>query len=240
MANASTNAERLREWSPLSDEEVVARVLAGETALYEVLMRRYNQRIYRAIRAILKDESEVEEVMQQSYVAAYSHLGQFTSSAKFSTWLTRIAINEELARRRRAARLTAIEDVARLENAPMAEPDAAENPEERASRRELAGILEHAIDELPEMYRSALMLREIEGMNTAEAATVLSITEDALKMRLHRAKQLVRESVHDRIQSHAFETFPFYAPRCDRVVAAVLEIIGNLKPTRISDEPPSE
>jgi len=203
-------------------------------------LERTPQPIYRAIRAILKDESEVEDAMQQSYVAAYSHLGQFASSAKFSTWLTRIAINEALARQRRAARLTAVEDVARLENAPMAEPDAAENPEESASRRELAGILEHAIDELPEMYRSALMLREIEGMSTAEAAGVLSISEDALKMRLHRAKQLVRESVYDRIQSHAVETFPFYAPRCDRVVAAVLEIIGNLKPTRISDEPPSE
>src|SRR5215813_1194384 len=165
VANASTKAERLTQWSPLSDEEVVARVLAGETALYEVLMRRYNQRVYRAVRAILKNESEVEEVMQQSYVDAYCHLGQFTSSAKFSTWLTRIAINEALARRRRGARLTTVEDVAQLENVLMAEPGTAENPEESTSRRELAGILEQAIDELPELYRSALILREIEGMS---------------------------------------------------------------------------
>ncbi len=232
MADASTNAERLSDLSPLSDEEVVARVLAGETALYEVLMRRYNQRVYRAIRAILKDESEVEEAMQQTYVAAYCHLDQFRSSAKFSTWLTRIAVNEALGRRRRASRLITVENVAQLRSDPMADPGRAENPEESTSRRELAGILEQAIDELPELYRSALVLREIEGMNTAEAAEVLGVSEDALKMRLHRAKQLVRDSVYGRIHLHAVVAFPFYAPRCDRLVATVIPLIQRLEPAR--------
>jgi len=210
---------------PLSDEEVVERVLAGETALYEVVMRRHNQRVYRTIRAILKDESEVEEVMQQTYVAAYCNLKQFAGDAKFSTWLTRIAINEALGRQRREARFTPIEDIPQLRSEPMGDP----SPEENTSRRELAGILEHAIDALPESYRSVIMLREVEGMTTSEAAEVLGVSDDALKMRLHRAKELLRDSVNQRVHSHAVDAFPFYAPRCDRVVAEVFTRIRALE-----------
>ena len=210
---------------PLSDEEAVERVIAGETALYEVVMRRHNQLVYRTIRTILRDESEVEEVMQQTYVAAYSNLKQFAGDAKFSTWLTRIAINEALGRQRREARFTPIEGVRELRSEPMRDP----SPEENASRRELAGILEHAIDALPESYRSVIMLREVEGMTTAEAAEVLGVSDDALKMRLHRAKELLRDSVSQRVQSHAADAFPFYAPRCDRVVAEVLARIRALE-----------
>jgi RNA polymerase sigma-70 factor (ECF subfamily) len=163
--------------------------------------------------------------MQQTYVAAYSNLKQFAGDAKFSTWLTRIAINEALGRQRREARFTPIEGVRELRSEPMRDP----SPEENASRRELAGILEHAIDALPESYRSVIMLREVEGMTTAEAAEVLGVSDDALKMRLHRAKELLRDSVSQRVQSHAADAFPFYAPRCDRVVAEVLARIRALE-----------
>src|SRR5262245_50669803 len=103
------NAPVLEGWALLSDEQVVARVLAGQTALFEVLMRRHNERIYRAARAILRDETEAEDVMQQAYVNAYSHLRQFDGRSKFSTWLTRIAVNEALARARRRGRYTAMD-----------------------------------------------------------------------------------------------------------------------------------
>src|SRR5260370_39181223 len=134
-----------------SDEEIVGRVIAGEVALFEVLMRRYNQRVYRTIRAILRDESEIEDVMQQTYVSAYGGLRQFAGTAKFSTWLTRIALNETFARKRQAARFDSNEDAVhpgKDMSRQLARED--ENPEEQAAGRELTSMLEAAIDALPE------------------------------------------------------------------------------------------
>lgn len=205
-----------------SDEEVVRRVRAGELALFEVLMRRYNQRLYRAVRGFLKDEAEVEDVMQQAYLQAYTHLGDFEGSARFSTWLLRIGVNEALMRLRRSARLRVADDPSELEDIPMASP----GPEERASRREFATMLEEAVDGLPELYRSAFVLREVEGLSTAEAADVLGVSEDVVKTRLHRAKGLVRDSLFETVGAGAAEAFPFMGARCDRMVAAVLERIG--------------
>jgi RNA polymerase sigma-70 factor (ECF subfamily) len=101
----------LDRWTALSDEEVVARVVEGQTALFEVLMRRHNERIYRAARSIVRDEDEAEDVMQQAYVNAYAHLRQFDGRARFSTWLTKIAIHEALARVRKRGRTGVSEDV---------------------------------------------------------------------------------------------------------------------------------
>src|SRR5262249_50445993 len=138
-----------------ADDEIVARVVGGETPLFEVLMRRHNQRVYRAVRSILKNEAEVEDAMQQTYVAAFGSLRQFAGTARFSTWLMRIAINEALARRRRALQLVPKPDV--LEEEPEGHMKAtaeAESPEELTSKHELASLLESAIDQLPESFRS--------------------------------------------------------------------------------------
>jgi RNA polymerase sigma-70 factor (ECF subfamily) len=205
------------------DEEIVSKVIAGEVALFEVLMRRHNQRIYRTIRAILKDEVEVEDVMQQTYVCAYSNLGQFAGTARFSTWLTKIAMNEARGRIRREAHFVSGEDLAQIGNeTPMKLATDDANPEERAGTRELASVLEAVIDALPESSRSVVMLREIEGMSTAEAAEVLGVTEEVVKTRLHRARLHMRKLLANRMKAQAGETFPFYAPRCDYVVARVL------------------
>ena len=203
----------------LSDEEVVERVLRGETALFEIVMRRYNDRLYRAARAIVGDD-EAEDVMQDAYVRAYTHLDQFAGRARFSTWLTRIAVHEALARARRAGRFV------ELDEDTMGATS--RSPEQRVGERELGRTLEAAVDGLPAAYRAAFMLRDVEGMSTAEAAECLDIPAETVKTRLHRARALVRASVESRVGAIATEAFRFHLSRCDRVVATVLARIAEL------------
>lgn len=203
------------------DDDVIAEVLDGDTALFELLMRRYNERIYRTVRAILRDEQEAEDVMQQAFVNAFTHLRQFNHSARFQTWLTRIAINEALARVRRQGRYEALdEDDATIET--LVSRDPAENPERSAFSGELRGLLEWAIDELPDGVREVFMLREVEGLNTAEVAECLGVSEDVVKTRLSRGRAALRELLMKRTGAVASEAFRFYRPRCDRVVSSVL------------------
>lgn len=214
----------------LPDEEIVRRVRSGERDLYELLLRRHNQRVYRAIRSVLRDEVEVEDVMQQAYVLAYVHLDQFAGLARFSTWLVRIAINEALARARRNPRLVLVDDVddgSEEAEAPMSTASGGRNPEQELEQRELVLLVERAIDELPEMYRTVMVLREIEGLSTAEVAESLDISEDVVKTRLHRARALLssRVAAGDPDLEGAF---PFHARRCDRVVAAVMSRLSLL------------
>ena len=214
------------EWKALSDEEIVGRVRAGDGALFEVLMRRHNQRLYRVARAILGRDDEAEDVMQQAYVEAYTHLGQFEGRAKFSTWLTKIAVYGALARVRRRSRdgsLTPWSKDEGEEGDPMGRirskgPD----PEQQASQLELRALLESAIEALPVTYRSVVVLRDVEGMSTAETAQCLSLREDAVKTRLHRARALLRQDLYDRAGITAPMAFSFHEERCARVTAAVL------------------
>lgn len=206
----------------LSDEEVVERVLAGETELFEILMRRYNQRLYRIARAILSDDGEAEDVMQDAYVRAYAHLGQFAGRARFSTWLTRIAVYEALARARRGRRLVQIEDLSlRKEDTMTLLSSTERGPEQQAIQRDLQSVLEAAVGDLPESFRSVLMLREIEGLSTAETAESLGISEALVKTRLHRARASLRQELESRSRAALAGSFPFHLSRCDRVVAAV-------------------
>jgi len=229
LASTSAHSQEFWETSFPPDEEIVGRVIAGERPLFEVLMRRHNQRVYRTIRAILKDEAEVEDVMQQTYVLAYGNLRQFAGTARFSTWLTRIAVNEAIARKSRAARFVSNQSGVQQENEiPMSIERDDRNPEEQTAAHELARMLESAIDALPESFRSVVMLREVEGMSTAEAADVLGVTEDLVKTRLHRAKEQLRALLLRRAKAQAGEAFPFYAPRCDRVVAQVFVRIQRM------------
>lgn len=205
----------------LTDAEIVRRVVEGESALFELIMRRYNQRIYRAVRAIVRDESEAEDVMQQAYVNAYLHLAQFAERSSFATWLTRIAINEALARVRPRA-LRVVDD---LGDAMEEMESKAPNPEEAAVASEIREVVEKEIASLPEGYRSVLMLREIEGLSTAETAECLGTSEDVVKTRLHRARTMLRDNIYKRA-GLAFEgLFTFGQSRCDRVVGAVMSRI---------------
>jgi RNA polymerase sigma-70 factor (ECF subfamily) len=210
----------------LGDEEVVRRVLGGEPALFEILMRRYNQRLFRVARAIVRDDAEAEDVLQQAYVNAFTHLHQFAGTARFSTWLTRIATYEALARLRRRGRFVEMDPMGEEDGgAPplrAREPD----PEQQAFAAELRQALEASLDGLPQIYRSAFVLRDVEGLSTAEVAECLDVSEDVVKTRLHRARALLREELFQRVGLSAGGVFSFHAVRCDRVVAAVYARLG--------------
>jgi RNA polymerase sigma-70 factor (ECF subfamily) len=212
--------------STLSDRDIVRRVRGGESALFEILMRRHNQRLYRVARAVMKNESEVEDVMQQAYIKAFTHLDQFEERAQFSTWLTQIALREAFSRRRKLRRIEAA--VRQPWAAEQNRVDAMETfaspqagPEHQAYARELSGLLEAAVDSLPEMYRTVFMLREIEGLTTSETAESLELGAEAVKTRLHRARAMIRRAITERVGTVLPGAFQFHAPRCDRVVAAV-------------------
>jgi RNA polymerase sigma-70 factor (ECF subfamily) len=217
----------------LSDEEVVARVLDGDIASFEILMRRHNQRLYRIGRAILRNDAEAEDVMQDAYVRAYEHLSQFAGRAKFSTWLSRIAVNEALARRRRLRAHQELEPSnmtdengyeLKMEHIATSTP----NPEQQAATSEMKGLLEAAIEDLPDDYRSVLVLRDVEEMDTNETAMALDISEENVKVRLHRARGLLRKKMFALARVHRKEAFLFHAVRCDRVVKNVFQRIAQL------------
>jgi RNA polymerase sigma-70 factor, ECF subfamily len=210
--------------STLSDEEIVARVRAGETQLFELIMRRHNQRIYRTARAILRNDAEAEDVMQDAYVRAYAHLHEFEGRAHFSTWLTRIAVHEALARLRRGRRFLPI-DAQTQETQSM--PTAPRfSPEQQASDGEIRTVLETAIDALPDDFRSVFVLRAVEEMTGAETAECLGIPEETVKTRLFRARARLQETLLEALQPAAPRAYEFHLSRCDRVVAAVLSRLG--------------
>ena len=222
-ASLQTDETILSSQAPVTDEALVPRILAGETALFELIMRRHNQRLYRAARAILNDDAEAEDVMQETYVRAFAHLAQFRGDALLSTWLTRIAAHEAFARVRQRRRLAALPpDDNDVETLPMADRPKPADPEREANNAELRGLLERAIDELPETYRTVFVLREVEGLSTATTAECLGVSEEVVKTRLSRARARLRDGLYERAGAAAGSAFTFGAERCDRVVAAVL------------------
>lgn len=213
----------------LSDEQIVERVLAGETALYEVVMRRYNTRLYRVARAILKNDGEAEDVMQDAYVRAFQHLRQFEGRSKFAAWLTRIAVHEALARVHKAKRFEEWDDMNESKQDRIGTAQTRQNPESEAASSELRRLLERAIENLPENYRAVVMMRDVEEMTTSETAECLSLTEDNVKIRLHRAHALLRKELYVKAKISTTEAFPFHAVRCDRVVSAVFSVLAALQ-----------
>ncbi len=198
-----------------TDEQLLVRVRAGDVDRFEVLMRRYNQRLYRAARAIVRDDAEAEDVVQDAWVRAFSHLGQFEGRASVATWLTRIAVHEALARVRQNGRR------APLEEAAPALVMTAQGPEQQAADREVGRLLERAVDALPDGCRAAFVFREIEGLSTADTAAALDISEESVKTRLHRARRQLRRTLYD-------DAFRFLGARCDRTVAAVMARIRRI------------
>lgn len=216
---------------PMSDEEIVARVVAGETALFEVLMRRHNQRIYRTALAIVGRPSEAEDVMQQAYVNAYRHLAAFRNDAKFSTWLTRIAINESYARVRHREDIDPIDE---HDEVHLTELNHDVDPERAALNAELRAALEAEVAALPPGYREVFMMREVEGLGTAETAALLDVTEDVVKTRLSRARSRLRQGLFERAGLTRADVFTFMGERCDLVVGSVFERL-----TRGLERPPA-
>jgi len=206
----------------ISDEEVVRRVVAGDITLFEILMRRHNQRVARAVRAILGGDDEVEDVMQQAYLNAFEHLHQFAGDARFVTWLTRIAVNEALGRRRKRGRLFRdADDEVTMALMESATPD----PEQQAAESELRRTMEREVEALPDAFRIVVVMRDVEGLSTGETAASLGISEDLVKTRLHRARTMLRDNLYRRAGVTLDSIFVFGNARCDRVVAAVMACI---------------
>ena len=212
--------EKIRPES-LTDEEVVRRVRGGEAALYEVIMRRYNQRLYRIARAILHSDAEAEDVMQDAYVRAYEHLDQFAARAPFAAWLIRIAVHEALTRLRLSNRNQPLDDAEKDGDQSMQMTSKAPDPEQSASGAQLRDLLEQAILDLPEHYRTVIMLRDIEELTTTETAEALDLSEDNVKIRLHRGHGMIRNWLFEHIGADAKEAFSFMGDRCNRVVEGV-------------------
>ncbi|HSS96419.1 MAG TPA: RNA polymerase sigma factor [Terriglobales bacterium] len=216
---------KLEGWS---DEEVVRRIRDGETALYEIIMRRYNQRLYRVARAILHSDVEAEDVMQDAYVRAYQHLDQYSGRAPFGAWLTKIAVNEALARLRSRGRIQELEAMFNgQDDAPVLMSNM-KSPEQQVSSREMNRLLEEAILALPGTYRTVLMMRDVEEMTTADTAAALELTEENVKVRLHRARALLRKELFNRAGTGRNAAFPFLGPRCDNMVQTVFGRLANI------------
>jgi RNA polymerase sigma-70 factor (ECF subfamily) len=216
---------RIEGWT---DEQVVERVRAGETELYEIIMRRYNQRLYRVVISILRDADETEDVMQDAYVRAYQHLAQFENRAPFSTWLTRIAVHEALARLRKRGRIEQLDVSMNEEEIFVDSARASGDPEQTTSNAERASLLEQSLLSLPEQHRTVLMLRDVEELSTSETAAALSLTEENVKVRLHRGHALLRRDLLSRVGANARAAFPFKGHRCDRVVRRVFDRLSGL------------
>lgn len=211
----------------LPDEQVVARVRAGETGLFELLMRRYNQRLYRIARSVVRDPAEAEDVVQDAWVRAYEHLDQFAGRATFGTWVTKIAYYEALARARKRKRLVSIHT---SNGEHMSEADyvdsSTRDPERAVIDDEMRRALELAVDRLPDAYRTVFILRDVERLSTAETAECLSLSEEAVKTRLHRSRAELRRGLRARIGSALETMHSFKGERCDRIVARVMARIG--------------
>jgi RNA polymerase sigma-70 factor (ECF subfamily) len=209
--------------STMTDEDIVIDVLKGETRLFEHLMRRNNRRVYRAARAILRDDREAEDVMQDAYVRAYAHLREFDGRARFSTWVSRIAVHEALARARRSRRHESLDS---LSEEQVMSRTIERTPEQSTSDGEMRDVLERAIGALPDEFRVVFVLRAVEEMSGVETAACLGIPEDTVKTRLYRARSRLQEILLAELEPKVTGTFDFAAPRCDRVVSGVLGRLG--------------
>jgi RNA polymerase sigma-70 factor, ECF subfamily len=213
-----------------TDAELVARALARDETAVRAIIRANNRRLYRLARGILRNDGEAEDVVQESYVRAFTHLTEFRGESSLSTWLSRIAMNEALGRLRRERPSVELSSLpqgmleAQIIQFPLA--SAADDPEKTMAQREIQHVVEGAIDELPEPFRIVFITRVVEGMNVEETAEILDLKPETVKTRLHRARAMLRDNVEKQIGPIVMDAFPFAGRRCDRLTEAVLKRLG--------------
>ena len=209
-----------------SDEALAPLVAGGDQAAFEVLMRRHNRALFRTARAILRDDAEAEDALQEAYVKAYRTMGSFRGDARLTTWLARVVANEALMRLRKQERRSSIVPLqAGLELDTLdqtAEPTMANAPEQSARRAEIRKLLEQRIDALPGAYRTVFMLRAVEEYSVEETASILQIPEATVRSRFHRARSLLREGLAAEVDLACEDVFGFAGERCDRIVGGVM------------------
>lgn len=213
-----------------TDLELVERIRAGDAGAMELLMRRHNRTLYRTARAILRDDAEAEDAVQDAYLQAFRGIAGFRGESSFSTWLVRIAANEALLRRRRLARRAEVIPIDHDNGgAPMEETvaDPAAGPERETLNAEVRRLLERRIDSLPDLYRSVFMMRAVEEMSVEETALALGLPQATVRQRCFRARALLRGALEHEVDQALLEVFSFDGARCDRIVANVLLAMGK-------------
>ncbi|MHB2206343.1 RNA polymerase sigma factor [Methylobacterium sp. CM6257] len=222
--------ERIHQQPPADEAELLEQARRQDPAAVRQMLQQHNRRLYRIARSIVRDESEAEDVLQEAYVRAFTHLNTFRGEARFSTWLTRIVINEALGRLRRQ-RPALDPSVGRAPNIgaqiiPFPHASASLDPEALMAQHEVRTLLEQAIDRLPDAFRTVLVARLVEDLSTEETAALLGLRPETVKTRLHRARRLLRRDLEERIGPVLADVFPFAGLRCKRLTDAVLERLG--------------
>jgi len=216
-----------------SDAELVRRALARDGSAFRAIMKTYNQRLYRLARGVVRNDSEAEDIVQEGYVRAFSHLDGFRGDSTLATWLSRIVINEALGRlrkRRRAVEISMSDDPV-LEAKVIQFPLKAnkDDPERTMAQRQILQFVERATDDLPDLYRTVFVARVIEGLSIDETAELLGIKPETVKTRLFRARNLLRKQLDAQIGPVLLDAFPFAGKRCERLTVAVLKRLGLLE-----------
>jgi RNA polymerase sigma-70 factor (ECF subfamily) len=225
--------------SQANDAELAIRTARGDQAAFEAMMRRYNSRLFRVARAILRDDTEAEDALQEAYLHAYRRMGEFRGEAQLSTWLTRIVVNQSLMQLRKQKRDRVVVPFSGRSGSQTVDQEIAdvadnqtESPSNALLRAEVRRMLERRIDELPVAFRTVFVMREVEDMTVQETAACLSIPESTVRTRLFRARAMLRQSLERDVDSATADIFGFAGTRCDRIVAAVL--------ARVHSEPPPD
>jgi RNA polymerase sigma-70 factor (ECF subfamily) len=224
-----------------ADAALCQRVVDGEHAAFADLMRRYNRRLYRVARSILRDDAEAEDALQDAYLQAYRALPAFRGESSLATWLTRIVMNAALMRRRRSGRMAEIIELgadpgvdgmaAMREPAQSAQSAQPEQPEQAAQRAQARGLIEAKIDGLPEVFRTVFILRAIEELSVEETGRVLEIPEATVRSRYFRARGMLREALARELDFALDDAFGFDGARCDRIVDYVMRRLGEEAPS---------
>ena len=204
----------------LSDGELIERVVGGERELFGTLVQRYNQRLFRLVRSIVQPDAEAEDALQDAYLSAFTRLAGFEGRSSFSTWISRIAIRIAGARRERTNRIRSLRE--ELTACGPSNRSIRSNPEDEVASSEVRRIVESAIDSLPEQYRSVVVMRLVEGLSTAEAAEILDVSEEVVRVRLHRGREKLRGVLSARLENELPGAFAFDGARCSRMVREVL------------------
>lgn len=213
------------DYAALSEPALVDLARAGQREAFEAIMGRCNQRLFRVARAVLRDDNEAEDVLQEAYLRAFAKLDSFRGQSSLLTWLTQITLNEARGRLRRRRGTASIEDIGGESAAILAfpAPAGASDPEASAARSETRRLLERAVDDLPDAFRLVFIMREIEECSVEETATQMGIKPETVKTRLHRARRMLRESLRVQLASTLSGAFPFLGARCERIRRLVME-----------------
>jgi RNA polymerase sigma-70 factor, ECF subfamily len=221
-----------RKMDEISDTELLRLAREADPAAFRSLVRRHDRYLYRIARSVLLNDEEAEDVVQETFVRAFTRLDDFRGDASLSTWLTRIAFNEALRRRRQRRRIVRLDDLdsatsrseTQFDKSTMTAPDL--DPERATAQHQIRSVLERAIDDLPDAFRTVFVMRDIEEASTEETASVLGIRPQTVKTRLHRARRRLRDALGEQIGSALKDAFPFERDRCDRLVERLINQVS--------------